>query len=59
MLLKKAFLLSFGSGSDIAGEVVEVGRCVNDFAVGDKVVSWLFIRVSAPCEASITCLFVQ
>lgn len=45
-MLKPIFpgTLPFIPGSDIAGEVVEVGKCVNDFAVGDKVVSWLFIR---------------
>jgi len=36
----------FDSGTDVAGEVVEIGSQVEDFKVGDKVIAKLNNQVS-------------
>lgn len=50
-LANEFFLINYyyflnGAGTDVAGEIVEVGQGVKKFKAGDKVVAFLSNRVS-------------
>lgn len=49
--LSRVCVVPIATGTDIAGEVVQVGAGVTGFAAGEKVVAWLDIQVSLRIHA--------